>query len=81
MLLNAGFPTDDLDDVGNDALLLACAAGNYDVLRAVTGCGCNPAAVNKFGNSVMDLARDAKCRELMAIVAPQRYCSSTGTCE
>ncbi len=39
-LLHAGFPTTDIDEVGNNALMLACTAGSAPVVAAIASGGC-----------------------------------------
>ena len=39
-LLHAGFPTTDIDEVGNNTLMLACTAGHVPIVAAIASGGC-----------------------------------------
>ena len=40
LLLQSGFSVTEVDDVGNNALHLACAGGHKAIVNALISCGC-----------------------------------------
>ena len=77
-LLLAGFSVTEVDDVGNNALMLACTAGHVEVVKAVAGSGCNPWVKNHFGNDIAHLSREPAVRAIATSLMSQLYCSGSG---
>ena len=81
LLLQSGFSSADIDECGNNSLHAACAAGNLDVVKAITATGCHPRTVNNFGNDAASLAATAEIKAYMTAVLRQDRCAESGVCE
>ena len=65
LLLEAGYASDDCDEVGNTPLHLAAAGGHAPVVRALLADGCDVQACNHFSNAASAVATDERVRELL----------------
>ena len=65
-LLVDGYSPNDLDDMGNNALHLAAAAGNRKVVKILIDDGARPTIVNTYKNLPIDMATDKEVREMIS---------------
>jgi ankyrin repeat protein len=69
-LVRAGARIDHADSGGETALFWAVRAGETDYARALLDAGANPAWRNLVGQTALDIARDAKHADLIALLEP-----------
>jgi len=67
-LVRAGARIDHVDSGGETALIWAVRAGETDYARALLDAGADPARRNVAGQSALDVARDAKHADLIALL-------------
>ena len=65
LLLQAGYSTDDLDEVGNSPLHLAAAGGHAACVRALLNDGSDAARKNDFSNAPAEVTTDEAVRSLL----------------
>ena len=65
-LLVDGYSPNDLDNMGNNALHLAAAAGSRKVVKALIDDGVVSTLVNVYKNCPIDLATDREVRDMIA---------------
>jgi hypothetical protein len=63
LLLVDGYSPNDVDDMGNNALHLAAAAGNRKVVKTLIDDGVKSTLVNIYKNLPIDMATDKEVRE------------------
>ena len=68
-LLVNGYSPNDIDDMGNNALHLAAAAGNRKVVKVLIDDGVKATLVNIYKNLPIDMATDKEVREMIADAA------------
>lgn len=65
LLLQAGYATDDLDEVGNSPLHLAAAGGHAACARALLNDGSDASRKNDFSNAPAEVTTDEAVRALL----------------
>ena len=65
LLLADGYSPDDTDDMGNNCLHVAAAAGHRAVLQVLVNDGGNPFALNIYRNMPINVTTNAESRELL----------------
>ena len=65
-LLVDGYSPNDLDDMGNNALHLAAAAGNRKIVKILIDDGVMSTLVNMYKNLPIDMATDKEVREMIS---------------
>jgi len=65
LLLVDGYSPNDVDDMGNNALHLAAAAGNRKVVKTLIDDGVKSTLVNIYKNLPIDMATDKEVREMI----------------
>ncbi|CAN0050514.1 unnamed protein product, partial [Phaeothamnion confervicola] len=69
VLLQDGYSSNDVDEVGNAPAHLAATNGHDRVLETLLADGADPTARNCFGNAPADVAATKACRALLARAA------------
>lgn len=76
LLLQDGYSSNDIDNLGNNSLHLAAANGNLKVVKSLINDGANPNVVNIYKNVPIDMAISKDVREAIA-VAMEKNASMT----
>ncbi len=67
LLLNDGYSPNDTDNLNNNCLHLAAAAGNKKILQVLIDDGAKSTVVNIYKNTPVDMATNKDIREILSI--------------